>query len=288
MFPNLHINVLFQAEGCAPIVAEVQIHHEEVQIVAQQEHKLYEVKRAKTIAELRHSLVVLSKSGGEETATVARKDDKDAELAALRWAAAANAPVTVEIVGATGTYDDDINGVFDLKELCDEKTPIYERREPTASSCNWLFLAKNKKWQLGTKRAKNKREPRGDAQATKAVPNDGVLPHEIDCAWYVNNDDRLEKQRSVSIVACQTTARRSSRDDVKDELMLKVDALGSEIEEKDAENRRLRSEIERLRSEQRQSISSVPTTSTRGPRQGWDSAIDAAKKNNGGGGCTIS
>ena len=30
-FPNIHLNVLFQAEGCAPILAEIQIHHDEVQ-----------------------------------------------------------------------------------------------------------------------------------------------------------------------------------------------------------------------------------------------------------------
>ena len=52
MFPNLHINVLFQADGCAPIVAEVQVHHERVLAVAKQDHKLYEVVRAESIAAL--------------------------------------------------------------------------------------------------------------------------------------------------------------------------------------------------------------------------------------------
>ena len=48
-FPNLHINVLFQAEGCAPIVAEIQVHHAKVLALAKSGHKLYEVTRAPSI-----------------------------------------------------------------------------------------------------------------------------------------------------------------------------------------------------------------------------------------------
>jgi hypothetical protein len=48
-FPNLHINVLFQAEGCAPIVAEIQVHHAQVLALAKSGHKLYEVTRAPSI-----------------------------------------------------------------------------------------------------------------------------------------------------------------------------------------------------------------------------------------------
>ena len=52
-FPNLHFNVLFQAgAGFAPIVAEIQVHHEAVLRVAKQDHKLYEVIRADSIAAL--------------------------------------------------------------------------------------------------------------------------------------------------------------------------------------------------------------------------------------------
>ena len=58
MFPNLHINVLFQAEGCTPIVAEIQIHHERVLAVTKQDHKLYEVTRAHSIAALVKNTVV--------------------------------------------------------------------------------------------------------------------------------------------------------------------------------------------------------------------------------------
>jgi hypothetical protein len=47
-FPNLHANVLFRAPGCAPIVAEVQVHHEGVLGVAKQDHKLYFVARTST------------------------------------------------------------------------------------------------------------------------------------------------------------------------------------------------------------------------------------------------
>ena len=46
--PNLHANVLFRAPGCAPIVAEVQVHHEGVLGVAKQDHKLYFVARTST------------------------------------------------------------------------------------------------------------------------------------------------------------------------------------------------------------------------------------------------
>ena len=51
-FPNLHVNVLFRAEGCAPIVAEIQIHHERVLAVSKQDHKLYEVIRAESMADV--------------------------------------------------------------------------------------------------------------------------------------------------------------------------------------------------------------------------------------------
>jgi len=95
-FPNLHINVLFRAgDGFAPIVAEVQIHHERVLAVSKQDHKLYEVVRAKSMA-----AVAAGKGGGEtvliqkEKATDREKaleDDVEqlrAENAALRAAAA--------------------------------------------------------------------------------------------------------------------------------------------------------------------------------------------------------
>ena len=52
-FPNLHANVLFRAgAGFAPIVAEIQVHHAGVLAVSKQDHKLYEVIRAKPIAAL--------------------------------------------------------------------------------------------------------------------------------------------------------------------------------------------------------------------------------------------
>ena len=59
-YPNLHVNVLFQAEGCAPIVAEIQVHHAGVLTVSKQDHKLYEVTRAKSIA----ALATNKRSGG--------------------------------------------------------------------------------------------------------------------------------------------------------------------------------------------------------------------------------
>ena len=84
MFPNLHINVLFEAPGCAPIVAEVQIHHEAVLAVSKQDHKLYEIKRAKSIAAL---------AGRSGAVTVVVKDEKKlaalaAEVATLKTRAA--------------------------------------------------------------------------------------------------------------------------------------------------------------------------------------------------------
>ena len=52
IFPNLHLNVLFQADGCAPLVSEVQIHLRDVLALNKQDHKLYEVKRASSIHDL--------------------------------------------------------------------------------------------------------------------------------------------------------------------------------------------------------------------------------------------
>ena len=82
MFPNLHINVLFQAEGCAPIVAEIQIHHEDVLAVTKQDHKLYEVIRAKSIAALAGAKQNITINQVVEETEVIKA--KDAELAALR------------------------------------------------------------------------------------------------------------------------------------------------------------------------------------------------------------
>jgi ABC-type branched-subunit amino acid transport system substrate-binding protein len=59
VFPNLHLNVLFRAEGCAPMIAEIQLHLHDVLALAKQDHKLYEVKRAAGIGDL------LSKEGGD-------------------------------------------------------------------------------------------------------------------------------------------------------------------------------------------------------------------------------
>ena len=52
VFPNLHLNVLFKADECAPMVAEVQLHLHEVLELAKQDHKLFEVKRAEKIGDL--------------------------------------------------------------------------------------------------------------------------------------------------------------------------------------------------------------------------------------------
>ena len=52
-FSNIHINATFRAkEGCAPIIVEIQVHHKEVMRLGGKDHKLYEIKRAKTIKDL--------------------------------------------------------------------------------------------------------------------------------------------------------------------------------------------------------------------------------------------
>ena len=51
-FPNIHINAIFKADRCAPIVVELQVHHKEVMQLGERDHKLYEIKRAKTVEEL--------------------------------------------------------------------------------------------------------------------------------------------------------------------------------------------------------------------------------------------
>ena len=45
-FPDIHVNVLYQADGCAAIVAEVQFHLQPVQALMKHDHNLYEVIRA--------------------------------------------------------------------------------------------------------------------------------------------------------------------------------------------------------------------------------------------------
>ena len=52
VFPNLHLNVLFETECCAPIVAEIQLHLHDVLVLTKQDHMLYEVKRAASIEKL--------------------------------------------------------------------------------------------------------------------------------------------------------------------------------------------------------------------------------------------
>ena len=80
-FPNLHVNVLFQADGCAPLVAEVQVRLRSVLPLTLSSHKLYEVVRAESIAAL---------AGAGRSITIQQVMDetealkaKDAELAAM-------------------------------------------------------------------------------------------------------------------------------------------------------------------------------------------------------------
>ena len=48
-FPNLHLTVLFHAESCSPIVAEIQIHHEKILQIAKQDPAiLFEVAQVHT------------------------------------------------------------------------------------------------------------------------------------------------------------------------------------------------------------------------------------------------
>ena len=48
--PNIHMNLLFTAEGSLPIVCELQIQHERVMLeLAPIQHKYYEVRRAADI-----------------------------------------------------------------------------------------------------------------------------------------------------------------------------------------------------------------------------------------------
>lgn len=50
IFPNIHINVLFDGgKNCAPLLAEIQIHHNTVLNINKEQHKLYEIVRAADI-----------------------------------------------------------------------------------------------------------------------------------------------------------------------------------------------------------------------------------------------
>ena len=48
--PNIHMNLLFTAEGSLPVVCELQIQHERVMLeLAPIQHKYYQVRRAADI-----------------------------------------------------------------------------------------------------------------------------------------------------------------------------------------------------------------------------------------------
>ena len=92
-FPNLHVNLLFQADGCAPVVAEVQVRLRSVLPLTLSSHKLYEVVRAESIAALAgagRSISIQQQQvvTVDETEALKAKDAelaaKDAENAALR------------------------------------------------------------------------------------------------------------------------------------------------------------------------------------------------------------
>ena len=102
-FPNLHINVLFQAEGCAPIVAEIQIHHKKVKKVNDQDHKLYEVIRAETINALSSSVkvtVIENKDTVKKHDTLKKKHE-DLERKTINWDNEINALKTKASEGGT-------------------------------------------------------------------------------------------------------------------------------------------------------------------------------------------
>ena len=86
VFPNLHVNLLFQAgDGFAPLVAEVQIRLRSVLPLTLSSHKLYEVVRAESIAALAgagRSITINQQQVVTVDETEALKA-KDAELAAM-------------------------------------------------------------------------------------------------------------------------------------------------------------------------------------------------------------
>lgn len=51
--PNIHMNVLFTAQGSLPIVCELQIQHKKVMLeMSPIQHKYYEIRRAADVAGL--------------------------------------------------------------------------------------------------------------------------------------------------------------------------------------------------------------------------------------------
>ena len=101
-FPNLHINVLFQAGGgAALIVAEIQIHHEAVLAVSKQDHKLYEVIRADSIAALAGATAISVIGGPTEVEDVA---------AISVWAD----PGGVDLLGEASAGDNDDAALTDV------------------------------------------------------------------------------------------------------------------------------------------------------------------------------
>ena len=51
--PDMLMNAVFQVEGAIPMPVEIQIHHAEILPLKEEEHFLYEIRRAKAVKELR-------------------------------------------------------------------------------------------------------------------------------------------------------------------------------------------------------------------------------------------
>jgi len=86
--PDMLMNIILNVDGCMPIPAEIQVHHEEILILKETKtHLLYEIYRAKSIEDLRGSAQAsnaqLTAKDDEFDAKLAAKDDEcDAKLAA--------------------------------------------------------------------------------------------------------------------------------------------------------------------------------------------------------------
>ena len=47
------MNLMFEAEGCSPLICEIQIHHARILELQEESHLLYEVVRATSMEALR-------------------------------------------------------------------------------------------------------------------------------------------------------------------------------------------------------------------------------------------
>ena len=141
--------------------------------------------------------------------TRAEADRIDAARAAAWDAAAARAPPTIAITGATGDESHIVNSIFDLvpEKRAPGGAPVYKRRRKVqgAAGEKWLFFSCDSRWSVddGVKA----RWAFGVARTAASLAH-GTLPHEAPAGgWQVDeSDDKFGAPQPAVIVRGVTKA----------------------------------------------------------------------------------